>query len=110
MMVQDHSAANVKLESLASSKRVALPRTLDASHDATKTRLEELSGENFNKSYIESQLKAHEKTVELLEKEVSSGQDADAKAFAQAVLPTIQHHLQAVRTLASEEGMKVAQQ
>jgi putative membrane protein len=69
-----------------------------------------LSGDNFNKSYIESQLKAHEKTVSLLEKEISWGQDADAKAFAQSVLPTVKHHLQAVRILASEEGMKVAQQ
>ena len=42
--------------------------------------------------------------------EISSGQDAQAKAFAQSVLPTIQHHLEAVRTLASEEGVKVAQQ
>jgi putative membrane protein len=53
-------------------------------------------------------LKAHEKTVDLLNKEISSGQDADAKAFAQSVLPTVEHHLQAVRTLASEEGVKAA--
>jgi len=108
MMVKDHSAANEKLESLASAKHIALPRTLDTSHEATKTRLEGMSGNNFDKSYVESQLKAHEKTVSLLEKEISSGQDADAKAFAQSVLPTVQHHLQAVRNLASEEGLKSA--
>ena len=32
MMVKDHSSANQKLESLASSKHLALPKTLDASH------------------------------------------------------------------------------
>ncbi|HEY6824890.1 MAG TPA: DUF4142 domain-containing protein [Steroidobacteraceae bacterium] len=108
MMVKDHSAANAKLEALAASKHVALPKTLDTSHAATKTRLEGMSGSNFDKSYVESQLKAHEKTVDLLEKEISSGQDADAKAFAQSVLPTVQHHLQAVRNLASEQGVKSA--
>jgi putative membrane protein len=108
MMVKDHSAANEKLESLASSKHIPLPKTLDASHEATKSKLEALSGDSFNKSYVESQLKAHEKTVDLLNKEISSGQDADAKAFAQSVLPTVEHHLQAVRTLASEEGVKAA--
>ncbi|HEY4449368.1 MAG TPA: DUF4142 domain-containing protein [Steroidobacteraceae bacterium] len=108
MMVKDHSSANQKLESLASSKHVALPRTLDASHEATKTKLEALSGNTFDKSYIESQLKAHEKTVSLLETEISSGQDADAKAFAESVLPTVKHHLRAVRELASEEGVKSA--
>jgi len=108
MMVKDHSAANEKLESLASSKQISLPKSLDSSHEATKTKLEALSGDSFDKSYIESQLKDHEKTVILLKTEISSGQDADAKAFAQSVLPTVEHHLQAVRTLASEESAKSA--
>ena len=110
MMVKDHSKANQKLESLAAAKDVALPKSLDASGAAMKSKLEGLSGSSFDKAYVESQLKAHEKTVDLLEKEISSGEDPQAKAFAQSVLPTIQHHLEAVRTLAHEEGVKVAQQ
>jgi len=108
MMVQDHSAANEKLESLASSKRVAVPRTLGASQMGTKSTLESLHGQSFDKSYIRSQVKAHEDTVALLEKEISSGQDPDAKAFAQSVLPTVQHHLEAARSLAAEEGVSGA--
>ena len=110
MMVKDHSAANQKLESLAAAKDVPLPKTLDAGGEAMKSKLQGLSGSSFDKAYIESQLKAHEKTVNLLEKEISSGQDPQAKAFAQSVLPTVQHHLEAVRTLAHEAGVKVAQQ
>src|SRR5690349_10570904 len=60
---------------------------------SSSSRTTATSGDGFNKSYIETQLKAHEKTVDLLEKEISSGQDADAKAFAQSVLPTVKHHL-----------------
>jgi putative membrane protein len=108
MMVKDHSTANQKLESLASSKHIELPKALDASHEATKAKLEALSGNSFDKSYVESQLKDHEKTVRLLETEINSGKDADAKAFAESVLPTVKHHLQAVRELASEEGVKSA--
>ena len=108
MMVQDHTAANEKLESLASSKRVAVPRTLGASEMGTKSKLESLHGQSFDKSYIKSQVKAHEDTVALLEKEISSGQDSDAKAFAQSVLPTVQHHLEAARSLAAEEGVSAA--
>ncbi|MBV8306943.1 MAG: DUF4142 domain-containing protein [Gammaproteobacteria bacterium] len=108
MMVKDHSAANQKLESLASSKQIALPKSLSPSDAATRTELESLSGASFDKSYIQSQLKGHEKTVSLLEKEISSGQDAEAKAFAQSVLPTVKHHLDAVRELASEEGVQSA--
>ena len=109
MMVNDHSAANKKLEALAASKQLAVPKTLDASHEAEKTRLEGLRGNSFDRAYAQSQVKAHEKTVSLLENEISSGEDADAKAFAQSVLPTIRHHLEAARTLAGEEGVKSAQ-
>lgn len=79
MMVKDHSAANQELESLATSKQVPVPKTLGASQTAVKSRLEGLSGESFDKSYIKSQLQAHEETVQLLEKEISSGHDPDAK-------------------------------
>jgi len=74
----------------------------------TKSTLESLHGERFDKSYIKSQVKAHEDTVALLEKEIASGQDPDAKAFAQSVLPTVQHHLEAARSLAVEEGVSAA--
>jgi putative membrane protein len=107
-MVNDHSAANEKLDALASSKQAAIPKTLDASHQAERAKLEALSGNSFDKAYVESQVKDHEKAVALLEKEISSGQDADAKAFAQSVLPTIRHHLEEARTLASQEGVKAA--
>lgn len=109
MMVNDHGAANKKLEALAASKQVAVPKTLDASHEAEKTRLEGLRGGSFDRAYAQSQVKAHEKVVGLLEKEISSGEDADAKAFAQSVLPTIQHHLEAARTLADTAGAQSAQ-
>jgi putative membrane protein len=108
MMVSDHSAANQKLVSLAASKNVMLPKTLGDSQQAMRNRLENLEGKQFDKSYVQVQLKAHEDTVKLLENEISSGQDADAKAFAQSVLPTIRHHLEAAQTLAGEEGVKAA--
>jgi len=103
-------AQNQKLESLASSKDVSLPKSPSASQAATKDKLESLSGSSFDQAYVESQLKAHEETASLLKKEISSGGgDPAAKAFAESVLPTIEHHLQAVRTLASEQGVKNAQ-
>jgi putative membrane protein len=106
MMVKDHSAANEKLEALASAKKVSLPSSGGAAEMATKAKLEALSGAAFDNSYIKSQLKAHSDTVALLKKEISTGQDAEAKAFAQSILPTVQSHLTAVRALAAEEKAK----
>jgi putative membrane protein len=106
MMVKDHSAANDKLKTLASAKGVTLPEHGSIGQTATKAKLKVLSGDTFNKAYIKSQVKAHTETVALLRKEISTGQDADAKAFAQSILPTVRSHLKAIRTIAAEDNVK----
>ena len=60
-----------------------------------------LSGDTFDKSYIKGQISAHRDTLKLLHKEIATGQDEDAKAFAKSILPTVQGHLKAIRVLAS---------
>ena len=105
MMVSDHSAAGEKLKALAASKDMTLPSSSSVSQMASKAKLEVLSGETFDKSYIKGQLKAHREAVALFKKESTTGQDADAKAFAAATLPTLRSHLKAVTALASDAGV-----
>jgi putative membrane protein len=106
MMVKDHSAANEKLRALASSKDISLPTGAGAANTVTKGKLEVLTGEAFDKSYIKGQVKAHVDTVRLLHKEIASGQDADAKAFARSVLPTVQAHLKSARAIEAQQSGK----
>src|ERR1700761_235325 len=77
MMVTDHSAANDKLKALAASKDVSLPSSSSVSQMATKAKLDVLSGDTFDKSYIKGQLKAHRDTIALFKKESSAGQDPE---------------------------------
>jgi putative membrane protein len=110
MMVKDHGAANQKLQALAASKGISLPAKPSMMQMATKTKLDVLSGQTFDKSYLKSQVKAHTETLALLRKEISSGQDSDAKAFASSILPTVQAHLKAVRGLMGEAKTASASQ
>jgi putative membrane protein len=105
MMVKDHTAANNKLKALADSKNISLPTGSSVGQMANKAKLEVLSGETFDKSYIKGQIKAHEDTIALFRKEVASGQDPDAKAFAKETLPTIRAHLKAINAIASSAGV-----
>jgi len=102
MMVKDHSAANEKLESLAASKNITLPTGPSAASKAEHAKLEALSGAAFDQAYIKAMVKGHEQTAELLKKEMSSGQDEDAKAFAQSILPTVESHLKEARAVESQ--------
>ena len=56
----------------------------------------------FDQAYIKAMVKGHEDTAALLKKEMTSGQDEDAKAFAKSVLPTVESHLKAARSVESE--------
>jgi putative membrane protein len=105
MMVTDHSAANEKLKTLAATKDVTLPSSSSVGQMANKAKLDVLSGETFDKSYLKGQLKAHREAVALFKKESATGQDSDAKAFATATLPTLRSHLKAVTALATDAGV-----
>src|ERR1700723_749338 len=107
MMVKDHSAPNEKLQSLAASKNITLPSGAGVGQMATKAKLDVLSGDAFDKSYVKSQISAHRQTIALFHKEMSSGQDADAKAFAAATLPTVRSHLKAIIAIATDMGIDV---
>ncbi|HEV2704262.1 MAG TPA: DUF4142 domain-containing protein [Steroidobacteraceae bacterium] len=104
LMVKDHSAANEKLRAVAESKHMTLPKKAGAAEMATKAKLEVLSGSAFDKSYIKDMIKDHEQDIAEFKRESISGQDPDAKAFAAATLPTLEEHLQKIKSLASSDG------
>jgi putative membrane protein len=92
-MVDDHSKANDQLKSIASSKGVQLPTSLDKSAQNEKERLSKLSGANFDREYMSHMVKDHKKDVKEFEKQAKNGKDSDVKNFAAQTLPTLQDHL-----------------
>jgi hypothetical protein len=72
---------------------------------ATKTKLEVLSRSPFDKSYIKGMVKDHEDDIKEFQKEATSGQDLDAKAYAAATLPTLKAHLKKIQSIASSQGV-----
>lgn len=98
-MVTDHTAANEKLKAIADKKGVKLP-TEPSLKQKTKQKLLELKdGAEFDSAYIDAQIEDHEATVKLLQEEITTGKDADAKAFATQTLPKVKHHLKMVQAL-----------
>jgi putative membrane protein len=102
MMVKDHGAANQKLADIAKSKSIKLPETAGEEHLAQYKSLQSQQGARFDAAYLDAQVKAHEETVQLLKAEIASGQDTEAKAFAQEILPTVEAHLREAKRLTGE--------
>ena len=92
MMVDDHTKANDELKTLAQSKSVTLPTAINAKQMAMRDKLNGLSGDAFDKEYINMMVKDHDKTVKLFQTEADKGSDTDVKAFASNTLPTLKSH------------------
>jgi putative membrane protein len=104
-MADDHSKVNDELKSIASGKNITVPGEMSNSPaQATLAKLEKVEGAAFDRAYVEDQVRDHEKTIALFEREVKTGKDAELKAFAEKTLPTLKEHL----TMAQDLKAKVA--
>src|ERR1044072_6349320 len=103
-MVDDHSKANQELMSLASSKGITLPTTMDEKHHKDMTKLSSMSGADCDRAYSKMMLSDHKKDVSEFEKQSTKGTDADLKAFASKTLPTLKEHLQMANALPANQG------
>jgi len=102
MMVRDHTEANDKLKQIAGRKNIELPTEPDAKHKAKKQELEAVSGAAFDTAYIQAQVSDHEATESLLKRQIESGTDPEAKAWAREALPTVTAHLKRARELSRD--------
>jgi putative membrane protein len=106
MMVTDHTAANDKLKALAASKQVALPESPSLMQKASKSKLDMMSGDSFDKSYVKGMIDDHKADIKEFQKEATEGKDPEVKAFAVATLPTLKKHLQKIQAIAANAGIK----
>ena len=101
-MVTDHTAAGNALSALAQQKQMTPPSDMDLNHKTKYDQLSNIAGTEFDRVYIQGQVEDHTAVVNAFQTEITSGTDADVKAFAQKYLPTVQHHLEMARVLQAQ--------
>jgi putative membrane protein len=101
-MFDDHRKANDKLKSIAQAENMTLPNSLNARDQAEYTKLQTLSGVDFDRAYVRDMVKDHEQDVKQLQKEASSGKDPQMKRLASETLPTVEEHLSKIRGIQAE--------
>jgi putative membrane protein len=99
MMATEHGQAQSDLQALAASLGRTLSDTVDAEHQALMARLNSLSGYAFDTAYINSQVKDHQKTLNIFQTEISDGDNDRVQNYASQYLPHIQMHLQKADSL-----------
>jgi putative membrane protein len=105
-MVDDHSKANDQLRQVAAQEHVSLPRGPSAKDKITKTNLEKLSGDQFDRAYMEDMVQDHKKDVADFERESKTAHDPAIKSFATQTLPTLREHLKEAQKIAPTQQAK----
>lgn len=92
MMEAEHTKALSELTTLAQSKSVSIPSTANDSKDAYD-KLNEKTGNDFDKAYSDLMVEKHEDAIEKFEKASTDSEDAEVKAWATSKLPALRTHL-----------------
>jgi putative membrane protein len=94
-MVQDHQKTSSELKALVDGGKVkaTLPTALDSEHQKMLDGLKSKSGKDFDSSYDQIQLKAHQDAVALFDAYAKGGDNAELKGWAGKTLPHLKEHL-----------------
>lgn len=101
-MVVDHGKANTDLKALAAEKNVMLPADVNSEQKEMYDKLSKLSGAEFDKEYVKGMVEDHEKDVAEFKKQSTGAADSDLKTFAAKTLPTLESHLDQIKTISGK--------
>ena len=99
MLVTDHTGDYNQLTALGTKVSATIPKGLDAAHDKMIAPLSKLKGAAFDHKFAHEMIAGHEKAITAYKKEAADAKNADVKAYATQVLPTLQKHLDAAKEL-----------
>jgi len=103
-MIDDHSKANDALKAAAAQEGITLlPTSTDKKHEATRDKLEKLSGTQFDEAYTKEMVRDHKEDVAAFEKQAKAG-NSPVQRFASDTLPTLQNHLQMIESISGSSS------
>lgn len=104
-MIADHTKANAKLKAIVAAKRwkITPPDDKVVMPDAM---MQNTTGVDFDRTYINMMVKDHKKTVALFQRAAKSSPDPQLKAFAANTLPILQQHYTAIQQIGNKLNIK----
>lgn len=101
-MVADHGKANQGLTQLARDKAIEPPKEMDRTQKSVHDRLAKLTGEAFDRAYVEEMVKDHRHDVKEFERASGRAKDQDLKAWIDKTLPTLRDHLREIENISAK--------
>jgi putative membrane protein len=102
-MVTDHTNLQNQLTATASAGGLRFTPSLDSRHAQQISRLERISGSEFDQAYMQLMIQGHQEDVSHFQTQSQSARSAQVRTLAASSLPILQQHL----SLAVQVGNQV---
>lgn len=99
MMATDHTALTNEMKPLVAKAGLAPPTALDERRQGFIDNLKAASAQDFDKTYIDQQVAAHDEALSLMQGYAKNGDNAGLKAAAAKAAPKVQAHLDRAKAL-----------
>lgn len=106
-MVDDHTAINKEMESVADSMGVMLPKKMNKQQRAEYEKLDGLSGKDFDTEYVVYLAKVHYQELHKFHMEASVAADSKLQAEVVKAMGTMHEHLGLIQKTAKDEGIEL---
>ena len=99
MLSADHGQSKSDASDLAKSLKVAVPTEASAADQKQYEELVRLSGDAFDRAFIDAMVKGHREAISKFKKEAEDGDDPEVAALAKETLPKLEDHLAKAQAL-----------
>ena len=99
MMTTDHTKLGAEAKPVIAKSGQTAPTDLDQRRKGFLDNLKAAGPNDFDKTYMDQQVSAHDETLTLLQGYAKDGSDAGLKALAGKALPVVQKHDDAAKKL-----------
>jgi putative membrane protein len=104
LMVDDHAEIESRLSALGNELQARLPDGIGEDGQKTSSELKPLYGQDFERAFMEAQIKDHSNDVDKFSKEKASTQNQRIRQFASETIPILQQHLALARAVNAQIG------
>lgn len=103
MMIDHHTKMSSQLKAAVQAGNVSapIPASLTGEKAQMVQQLQGMSGQQFDRMYLQGQVQGHQEALQLMKGYAQSGDNAALKAHAQAGAPIVQDHLQMAQKIAA---------
>ncbi|WP_420473715.1 DUF4142 domain-containing protein [Noviherbaspirillum sp. ST9] len=98
-MIDEHSRMGTQLETLARDKKIDLPKDLESKHKAAQRQMEKLSGTEFDRAFMQHNVKEHENDIKVFRHYAEQESDDAICKLAENGVQMLEKHLQMARDI-----------